>query len=156
MPLHFFSTSLSPFKDGPGAYLRRATSQPDPATLRTPISVVQVPIGVDDQLEGVVDLVWWEVMYNEVVKGVQVVKSDEISTSVFELATRKRTKFVSPWRCGQSLKPLLALHDIKPRRALGCCTWYHGACRGGFTYDFSGKAKGPGEAGDVEWRGYQR
>jgi hypothetical protein len=35
----------------------RVTNQPDPATLRTPASVFQVPISVDDQLEGVVDLV---------------------------------------------------------------------------------------------------
>ena len=34
-----------------------------------PAAAVQVPIGVEDQLEGVVDLVRWEAIYSKGVKG---------------------------------------------------------------------------------------
>ena len=37
--------------------------------LRTPATAVQVPIGVEDQLEGVVDLVCWKAVYNKGTKG---------------------------------------------------------------------------------------
>jgi elongation factor G len=34
-----------------------------------PAAAVQVPIGIEDQLEGVVDLVRWKAIYNKGVKG---------------------------------------------------------------------------------------
>jgi elongation factor G len=34
-----------------------------------PAAAVQVPIGAEDQLEGVVDLVRWKSIYNKGVKG---------------------------------------------------------------------------------------
>jgi elongation factor G len=37
--------------------------------LRMPPTAVQVPIGVEDQLEGVVDLVCWKAIYNKGAKG---------------------------------------------------------------------------------------
>lgn len=37
--------------------------------LRIPAAAVQVPIGVEDQLKGVVDLVRWKAVYNEGEKG---------------------------------------------------------------------------------------
>jgi elongation factor G len=37
--------------------------------LRIPAAAVQVPIGVEDQLEGVVDLVRWKAIYNKGAKG---------------------------------------------------------------------------------------
>jgi len=37
--------------------------------LRIPAAAVQVPIGVEDQLEGVVDLVRWKAVYNKGTKG---------------------------------------------------------------------------------------
>jgi elongation factor G len=37
--------------------------------LRMPAAAVQVPIGVEDQLEGVVDLVRWKAIYNKGTKG---------------------------------------------------------------------------------------
>jgi elongation factor G len=37
--------------------------------LRIPAAAVQVPIGVEDQLEGVVDLVCWKAIYNKGTKG---------------------------------------------------------------------------------------
>ncbi len=37
--------------------------------LRIPAAAVQVPIGVEDQLEGVIDLVRWKAIYNTGTKG---------------------------------------------------------------------------------------
>ena len=37
--------------------------------LRMPAAAVQVPIGMEDNLRGVVDLVRWKAIYNEGVKG---------------------------------------------------------------------------------------
>ena len=37
--------------------------------LRMSAAAVQVPIGVEDQLEGVVDLVRWKALYNKGTKG---------------------------------------------------------------------------------------
>lgn len=37
--------------------------------LKIPAAAVQVPIGVEDELKGVVDLVRWKSVYNEGVKG---------------------------------------------------------------------------------------
>ena len=39
------------------------------AKLRMPAAAVQVPIGLEDQLEGVVDLVRWKAVYNRGTKG---------------------------------------------------------------------------------------
>ncbi|KAI0247547.1 P-loop containing nucleoside triphosphate hydrolase protein [Lactifluus subvellereus] len=62
--------------------------------LRIPAAAVQVPIGVEDELEGVVDLVRWKAIYNQGTKGVEVVESDEIPVSVLELATKKHTELI--------------------------------------------------------------
>lgn len=37
--------------------------------LRIPAAAVQVPIGVEDELKGVVDLVRWKAVYNQGEKG---------------------------------------------------------------------------------------
>ena len=37
--------------------------------LRIPAAAVQVPIGVEDELEGVIDLVRWKAIYNKGTKG---------------------------------------------------------------------------------------
>ena len=37
--------------------------------LRMPAAAVQVPIGVEDELKGVVDLVRWKAIYNQGQKG---------------------------------------------------------------------------------------
>ncbi|KAI0255455.1 P-loop containing nucleoside triphosphate hydrolase protein [Lactifluus subvellereus] len=62
--------------------------------LRIPAAAVQVPIGVEDQLEVVVDLVRWKVIYDKGTKGVEVLESDETLVSVLELATKKRTELI--------------------------------------------------------------
>jgi elongation factor G len=79
-----------------------------------PAAAVQVPIGVEDELRGVVDLVHWKAIYNEGVKGYvwfilcpynstslinfppssTVVVSEEIPESVMELAKAKRTELI--------------------------------------------------------------
>lgn len=39
------------------------------AKLRIPAAAVQVPIGVEDEFKGVVDLVYWRAIYNQGQKG---------------------------------------------------------------------------------------
>ena len=34
--------------------------------LHMPVAAVQVPIGIEDQLEGIIDLVRWKAIYNKV------------------------------------------------------------------------------------------
>ncbi|KAF9782458.1 P-loop containing nucleoside triphosphate hydrolase protein [Thelephora terrestris] len=62
--------------------------------LRLPAAAVQVPIGVEDELKGVVDLVRWKAVYNHGQKGVEVVESDEIPESVMALAKQKRQELL--------------------------------------------------------------
>ena len=77
-----------------------------------PAAAVQVPIGVEDELKGVVDLVHWRSIYNEGVKGYvplmskhprlqfytvsrsTVVASEEIPKSVLALAKEKRAELI--------------------------------------------------------------
>ncbi|KAI0247542.1 P-loop containing nucleoside triphosphate hydrolase protein [Lactifluus subvellereus] len=79
--------------DRPGANPWRVINQIR-TKLRIPAAAVQIPIGVEDQLEGVVDLVRWKAIYNKGTKGVEVVESDEIPVSVLDLATKKRTELI--------------------------------------------------------------
>jgi elongation factor G len=80
--------------------------------LRMPAAAVQVPIGVEDELVGVVDLVRWKAIYNQGHKGyahasdstlanphilsvsIDVVESDEIPESVVALAKRRRQELL--------------------------------------------------------------
>ncbi|KZT03073.1 elongation factor G mitochondrial [Laetiporus sulphureus 93-53] len=62
--------------------------------LRISAAAVQVPIGVEDGLKGVIDLVRWKAVYNEGEKGNNIVESDEIPESVLELAKAKRRELV--------------------------------------------------------------
>ncbi|KAH9022717.1 hypothetical protein EDB84DRAFT_490873 [Lactarius hengduanensis] len=78
--------------DRPGAGPWRVVSHSDRASHA---AAVQVPIGVEDQLEDVVDLVRWMAVYNRGVKdahSVDIVESGEIPASALELATQKRTE----------------------------------------------------------------
>ncbi|KAN0137606.1 P-loop containing nucleoside triphosphate hydrolase protein [Lactarius tabidus] len=79
--------------DRPGANPWRVINQIR-TKLRMPAAAVQVPIGAEDQLEGVVDLVRWKSICNKGVKGVDVVESDEIPVSALELATQKRPELI--------------------------------------------------------------
>lgn len=59
---------LTSFVCRPGANPWRVINQIR-TKLRMPAAAVQVPIGAEDQLEGVVDLVRWKAIYNKGVKG---------------------------------------------------------------------------------------
>ncbi|KAF9547620.1 elongation factor G, mitochondrial, partial [Agrocybe pediades] len=79
--------------DRPGANPWRIVQQIR-TKLRMPAAAVQVPIGVEDEFKGVVDLVNWKAIYNQGVKGNEVIVSDEIPESVKELATEKRAELI--------------------------------------------------------------
>ncbi|TFY76937.1 hypothetical protein EWM64_g7074 [Hericium alpestre] len=79
--------------DRPGANPWRVINQIR-TKLRIPAAAVQVPIGVEDGLKGVVDLVRWKALYNQGEKGIDIVESDEIPAEVLELATQKRAELI--------------------------------------------------------------
>ena len=78
--------------------------------LRIAAAAVHVPIGIEDQFKGVVDLVRWRAIYNEGVKGcviysyrwhrltltisVNVVESDEIPADILDFAKQKRSELI--------------------------------------------------------------
>ena len=62
--------------------------------LRLPAAAVQVPIGVEDEFKGVVDLVRMKAIYSEGLKGETVRESDEIPPDVRPLADEKRAKLI--------------------------------------------------------------
>ena len=79
--------------DRPGANPWRVIEQIR-TKLRIPAAAVQVPIGVEDELRGVVDLVRWKSIYHEGEKGQIVVEKDEIPEEVLELAKAKRRELI--------------------------------------------------------------
>ncbi|KAG6901418.1 Elongation factor G, mitochondrial [Termitomyces sp. Mi166 len=79
--------------DRPGANPWRIITQIR-TKLRMPAAAVQVPIGVEDEFKGVVDLVHWRAIYNEGIKGSTVVVSKDIPESVVELAKEKRAELI--------------------------------------------------------------
>ena len=62
--------------------------------LRLTAAAMQVPIGVEDEFKGVVDLVNMKAIYCEGLKGETVRVSDEILSDVRELADEKRRKLI--------------------------------------------------------------
>ena len=62
--------------------------------LRLPAAAVQVPIGVEDEFKGVVDLIRMKAIYSEGLKGETVRESDEIPLDVRSLADEKRAKLI--------------------------------------------------------------
>ncbi|KAI5999739.1 elongation factor G mitochondrial [Pisolithus marmoratus] len=87
------SSLITGDKEKPGANPWRVINQ-----IRTKLKIaaaaVQVPIGVEDELTGVVDLVRWKAVYNEGEKGINVVESDDIPAGVLELAKAKRAELI--------------------------------------------------------------
>lgn len=79
--------------DRPGANPWRVIQQIR-TKLRMPAAAVQVPIGSEDALRGVVDLVRMKAIYNQGTKGNEIVESDEIPTEVLELAKEKRQELI--------------------------------------------------------------
>ncbi|KAK7441749.1 Elongation factor G, mitochondrial [Stygiomarasmius scandens] len=78
--------------DRPGANPWRIVNQIR-TKLRIPAAAVHVPIGVEDQFRGVVDLVHWRAIYNQGNKGIEVVY-DEIPSDLLDLAKSKRQELV--------------------------------------------------------------
>ncbi|THU97868.1 elongation factor G, mitochondrial [Dendrothele bispora CBS 962.96] len=78
--------------DRPGANPWRIVNQIR-TKLRMPAAAVHVPIGVEDQFRGVVDLVHWRAIYNQGNKGIEVVY-DEIPSDLLDLAKAKRQELV--------------------------------------------------------------
>ncbi|KAN0137562.1 elongation factor G mitochondrial [Lactarius tabidus] len=99
--------------DRPGANPWRVINQIR-TKLRMPAAAVQVPIGAEDQMEGVVDLVRWKSIYNTGAKGVDVVESDEIPASALELATQKRTELIEQLAEVDDEIADIFLHDALP------------------------------------------
>ena len=62
--------------------------------LRMPAAAMQVPIGAEDNFQGLVDLVRWKAVYNEGTKGNVVRESDDIPADVLELAREKRQELI--------------------------------------------------------------
>ncbi|KAL5480271.1 MEF1 [Sanghuangporus weigelae] len=79
--------------DRPGANPWRVIEQIR-SKLRLRAAAVQVPIGAEDELKGVVDLIRWKAVYNEGPKGDKIVESDEIPVEVADLAKAKRTELI--------------------------------------------------------------
>ncbi|OCB88154.1 elongation factor G, mitochondrial [Sanghuangporus baumii] len=79
--------------DRPGANPWRVIEQIR-SKLRLRAAAVQVPIGAEDELKGVVDLIRWKAIYNEGPKGDKIVESDEIPAEVVDLARVKRTELI--------------------------------------------------------------
>lgn len=79
--------------DRPGANPWRVIQQIR-TKLRISAAAVQVPIGSEDALRGVVDLVRMKAIYNQGTKGNEIVESDEIPAEVLELAKEKRQELI--------------------------------------------------------------
>ena len=62
--------------------------------LRLPAAAMQVPIGVEDEFKGVVDLVTMQAVYSEGLKGETVRVSKEIPSDVRQVANEKRKMLV--------------------------------------------------------------
>lgn len=62
--------------------------------LRLPAAAMQVPIGVEDEFKGVVDLVRMKAIYSEGLKGETVRETDDIPAGVQLLADEKRKKLI--------------------------------------------------------------
>lgn len=61
--------------------------------LRIPAAALQVPIGVEDDFRGVVDLIQMKAIYSEGHKG-EIVRVDEVPADVLELAEAKRNLLI--------------------------------------------------------------
>ncbi|KAF9267611.1 elongation factor G, mitochondrial [Marasmius fiardii PR-910] len=79
--------------DRPGANPWRIVQQIR-TKLRMTAAAVQIPIGVEDEFKGVVDLVHWRSIYNEGHKGIDVAVQDEIPPELLDLAKAKRTELI--------------------------------------------------------------
>ncbi|KAL1965912.1 hypothetical protein VTN77DRAFT_5045 [Rasamsonia byssochlamydoides] len=62
--------------------------------LKIPAAAVQVPIGAEDEFEGVVDIIRMKAIYNEGARGEKVVEKDEIPEKVRPIAEERRKMLI--------------------------------------------------------------
>ncbi|SOV09223.1 Elongation factor G, mitochondrial [Ustilago sp. UG-2017a] len=62
--------------------------------LKMPTAAVQLPIGAEDDFNGVIDLIRWKAVYNEGPKGIEIRETDEIPAEYLELAKEKRAELI--------------------------------------------------------------
>ncbi|GAD96048.1 translation elongation factor G1 [Paecilomyces variotii No. 5] len=62
--------------------------------LKIPAAAVQVPIGAEDEFEGVVDLIRMKALYNEGSRGETIVEKDEIPEKVKAIAEERRKMLI--------------------------------------------------------------
>lgn len=62
--------------------------------LKIPAAALQVPIGSEDNFQGVVDLIRMKAIYNEGAKGETIRETDEIPADVQEIAKERRAKMI--------------------------------------------------------------
>ena len=62
--------------------------------LKMPAAAVQLPMGAEEDFNGVIDLVRWKAIYNEGYKGIEVKETDEIPAEFLELAKEKRAELI--------------------------------------------------------------
>ncbi|TEB26712.1 elongation factor G, mitochondrial [Coprinellus micaceus] len=104
--------------DRPGANPWRIVQQIR-SKLRIPAAAVQVPIGVEDQFRGVVDLVHWRAIYNEGHKGSDIVVSEEIPTDILEFAKEKRQELIEQLaEVDEEIGELFLLDEVPTNRQI--------------------------------------
>lgn len=64
------------------------------AKLKIPAAAVQVPIGAEDEFEGVVDLIRMKALYNEGASGEEIVEKDEIPEKVKDVVQERRRMLI--------------------------------------------------------------
>ncbi|MCJ1402169.1 Elongation factor G, mitochondrial [Xylographa trunciseda] len=62
--------------------------------LRIPAAAIQVPIGSEDNFQGVVDLIRMKAIYNEGLKGETIRETDDIPAGVRQVAEERRAKLI--------------------------------------------------------------
>lgn len=62
--------------------------------LKMPAAAVQIPMGSEDDFNGVVDLIRWKAVYNEGPKGVEIRETDEIPAEYVDFAKEKRIELI--------------------------------------------------------------
>lgn len=62
--------------------------------LRLPAAAIQVPIGIEDEFKGVVDLIRMKAIYNDGSRGETIRETDEIPADVLPMAQERRAKLI--------------------------------------------------------------
>ncbi|KAL2864208.1 elongation factor G [Aspergillus lucknowensis] len=82
--------------------------------LKMPAAAVQVPIGAEDEFEGVVDLVRMKSVYNHGASGEEVVVKDEIPEKVKEVAEERRRMLIETLADVDDEMAELFLAEVEP------------------------------------------